>query len=109
MLFLALDPSDLTNPLVGVLSGLAPHKWKSMSSHACAKHVAKNPASAAQFFDIMIKSFLDIVVHPGKAKGLFGQCTTYYAWWRHKDKVRRTVICCYGLRAIQTLKSCMTE
>jgi hypothetical protein len=77
-LFITLNPSDLTNPLVGVLSGLTPEEWKSMTSRARAKLVAKHPGPAAQFFDVMIQSFLDIVVRPGQDKGLFGRCTTYY-------------------------------
>lgn len=77
-LFVTLNPSDLTNPLVGVMSGLSPEEWKTMTPRARAKLVAKHPGPAAQFFDTMIRSFLDIIVRPGEDKGLFGRCSTYY-------------------------------
>ena len=33
-LFVTLNPSDLTSPLVGVVSGIQPEEWKGMSSYA---------------------------------------------------------------------------
>jgi hypothetical protein len=77
-LFITLNPSDLTNPLVGVLSGMTPDEWKTKTAYKHAKFVAKHPGPAAQFSDVMIRSFLDIIARPGQDKGLFGRCSTYY-------------------------------
>jgi len=83
-LFVTLNPSDLTNPLVGVLSGLSPEEWKNMTPRARAKLVAKHLGPAAQFFNTMIRSFLDIVVRPSKDKGLLGAVRPIMEWWKHK-------------------------
>jgi hypothetical protein len=77
-LFITLNLSDLTNLLVSVLSGLSPKEWKNMTPHAQVKLVAKHPSPAAQFFNTMIHSFLNVIVQPGEDKGLFGRCSTYY-------------------------------
>lgn len=83
-LFLTLNPSDLTHPLVGVYGGLEPSVWRAMSGNQRARFVAGNPGAAARFFDTMIRNFVDIVLRPGKSnrnpmlQGLFGPCETYY-------------------------------
>jgi Helitron helicase-like domain at N-terminus len=46
-LFITLNPSDLTNPLVGVLSGMTPDEWKTKTAHKRAKFEAKHPGPAA--------------------------------------------------------------
>jgi hypothetical protein len=54
-------------------------KWCSMSAKERAMFVATHPAAAAQFFDIMISNFLDIILGYGKpGPGLFGSCEAYY-------------------------------
>lgn len=79
-LFLTLNPSDLTNPLLGVMGGLQVDDWTMMSQEQRAVFVANNPGPAAQFFDLMIKAFVDIILGYKKPNGgLFGTCLAYYA------------------------------
>ncbi len=49
-----------------------------MSSFDRKAFVANNPSVAAQFFDAMIRTFIDVVLKHGHGPGLFGACTTYY-------------------------------
>ena len=42
-LFLTLNPSDLTHPLVGRFGGIEPEVWRSMTSRERGVFVAKNP------------------------------------------------------------------
>src|SRR5882762_3491309 len=78
-LFITLNPSDVNNPLVAIMAGMDPDVWRSLDSHAQAEFIATHPAPAAQFFDYMIKGFLDIVIRYGdKELGLFGHCKAYY-------------------------------
>jgi hypothetical protein len=78
-LFLTLNPSDLTHPLVGAFGGISPDIWRSMNNRERGQFVAKNPGAAARSFDEMMKSFIDIILGYGKAQGgLFGICEAYY-------------------------------
>ncbi|KZP32476.1 hypothetical protein FIBSPDRAFT_907211 [Athelia psychrophila] len=71
-LFITLNPSDLTNPLVGVLGGLTVQQWITI-------FVAEHPASAARFFHLFMRGFIDIVLgYKREGGGLFGKCTAYY-------------------------------
>ncbi len=51
-LFVTINPSDLTNPLLAVITGLDPDVWKAMSKNNHVIFMAKNPGPAAQFFDV---------------------------------------------------------
>ncbi|KLO06710.1 hypothetical protein SCHPADRAFT_837660, partial [Schizopora paradoxa] len=77
-LFVTLNPSDVNHPLIAALGGIPQEEWKNMSSFDRKVFVAKNPAIAAQFFDIMIKAFIEVVLKFGRGIGLFGKCTAYY-------------------------------
>ena len=78
-LFITINPSDIHNPLVGVMAGMSPEKWRSMDTHSRGAFVAKNPCLASLFFDYTIKHFVSMILHYGDAEGgLFGKCSTYY-------------------------------
>ena len=78
-LFITINPSDVNHPLVAVMAGIEPDVWRAMDYHSRAKFVANNPGPAAQFFDFLIKSFLDVVIRYGDDKGgLLGHCKAYY-------------------------------
>lgn len=78
-LFVTINPSDTTNPLVAVIAGLDSDVWKQMTSRDRTEFVAKNPGPAAQFFDLMMTSFIKIILRYGDTQpGLFGQCKGYY-------------------------------
>lgn len=78
-LFITLNPSDLTNPLVGVLGGLTVQQWISKTDAQRAIFVAEHPASAARFFHLFMRGFIDIVLgYKREGGGLFGKCTAYY-------------------------------
>jgi hypothetical protein len=74
-----INPADTYHPLLGVLGGKTVEEWRSMDRHQRAVFVAQHPGPAAQFFDEMMKGFLDIIVHYDKeGGGLFGVTETYY-------------------------------
>ena len=78
-LFMTINPADVYHPLLGVLGGKEVVEWQAMDRHQRAVFVARHPGPAAQFFDAMIKAFLNIIVRHGKeGGGLFGECETYY-------------------------------
>ena len=61
------------------MGGKEVNEWWSMDRHQRAVFVARNPGPATQFFDMMIKNVLDIIVHYGKdGQGSFGESETYY-------------------------------
>ena len=61
-LFITINPADVYHPLLGVLGGKEVVEWQAMDRHQRAVFVARHPGPAAQFFDAMIKAFLDIIV-----------------------------------------------
>ena len=78
-LFMTLNPSDLTHPLVGKFGGVPVDVWREMSSSERARFVARNPGAAALFFDEMMSAFIDTILRYGKKEGgLFGHCEAYY-------------------------------
>jgi hypothetical protein len=78
VLFLTLNPHDLSSVLLGVLGGVGEDSWRAMSAYQRAAFVAAHPGAAARAFDTEIKAFLDVIVRYGKGSGLFGTCTAYY-------------------------------
>ena len=79
-LFITLNPSDINNFLVAVMAGVQAETWRTMDFHERAEFVTKNPGPAVQFFDFMIKGFLDVVVRHGDPDGgLFGYCKAFYS------------------------------
>jgi hypothetical protein len=78
-LFITINPSDVNHPHVAVMAGIEPDVWRAMDYHSRAKFVATNPSPAAQFFDFLIKSFLNVVIRHGNNEGgLLGHCKAYY-------------------------------
>jgi len=78
-LFVTINPADTYHPLLGVLGGLTVEHWQEMTGYERTVFVARNPGPAAQFFDVMINAFLNIIVrHGDKDSGLFGTSETYY-------------------------------
>ncbi|KAF6744979.1 hypothetical protein DFP72DRAFT_824924, partial [Ephemerocybe angulata] len=77
-LFVTITPSDLHNPIVSVLAGreLIGTNIRDMpydETFQRALTAARNPAACAKFFDIMIKSYLSIILRFGKDKpGVYG-------------------------------------
>ena len=48
--------------------------------HERACFVAQNPGPAARFFDLNIRTFIEVILRYGDPEGgLFGHCTAYYA------------------------------
>ena len=79
-LFITINPADIYHLLLGVLGGKEIEEWQRMNRHERAVFIACNPGTAAQFFDIMMKAFIDIIVRHGKeGGGLFGVSETYYS------------------------------
>ncbi|KZV62853.1 hypothetical protein PENSPDRAFT_551691, partial [Peniophora sp. CONT] len=83
-LFITLTPSDVFHVLPYVLSGGDSDHFLTAAADefALARVVARNPAAAAVFFDIMIKGFFDEILRygdGGSRLGLFGTCEAYYA------------------------------
>jgi hypothetical protein len=78
-LFLTINPADTFHPLIGALGGKTAEEWREMNHHEQTVFVAQHTGPAAQFFDIMMKSFINIILHHGKEGGrLFGVSKTYY-------------------------------
>jgi hypothetical protein len=83
-LFVTLNPADVHNPIVRILAGEDinlenPQRGEDMSSWRRKLLVAKNPATAALFFDKMIQGFIDVILGYGsKHGGIFGHCEAYY-------------------------------
>lgn len=77
-LFITLNPSDLNCPLMALLAGIPYDEWRSMTAFQRTAFVAKHPGLAAQFFDKIIRTFVDVVLRYGKGNGLFGKCSAYY-------------------------------
>ena len=61
-LFVTINPANTYHPLLGVLGGLTVDQWQQMTGHERTVFVARNPGPAAQFFDVMINAFLNIIV-----------------------------------------------
>ncbi|KAF5325769.1 hypothetical protein D9611_000667 [Ephemerocybe angulata] len=83
-LFVTLTPSDLHSPIVSILAGRDVPSNEELESwtdetYQRALTAAKNPAACAKFFDIIVKSYVDIILRFGRVKpGLYGHCDAYY-------------------------------
>ena len=85
-LFLTINPADIHTPIMSILTGehIDPEYVYESSSLDLNKfqrmiRVAKNPAAAAVFFDLMITNIIENILRYGKTEpGLFGPCTGYY-------------------------------
>ncbi|KAJ6562862.1 hypothetical protein DFH09DRAFT_920516, partial [Mycena vulgaris] len=77
-LFITLNPSDVDNPIVRLLSGEDINlediaRGEDMDSWKRKIFAAENPAACAIFFDLMIQKFISIVLRYGRTgRGLFG-------------------------------------
>lgn len=84
VLFITLNPSDVDNPIVRLLSGEDVDleditRGEDLSEWKRKILAAKNPAACALFFDHMVTKFIDIILRYGrKDAGAFGRCTAYY-------------------------------
>ncbi|KAF8122489.1 hypothetical protein EV363DRAFT_1104622, partial [Boletus edulis] len=72
VLFITLNPHDLSSVLLGTLGGVDEETWRTMTPYERAVFVAKRPDCAARTFDSQIKAFIDVVLRFGKESGLFG-------------------------------------
>ncbi|PPQ74673.1 hypothetical protein CVT26_005519, partial [Gymnopilus dilepis] len=83
-LFLTLNPSDVHNPIVRILGGGFEDidvmlDGEDLQSWRRKVYAAKNPAACAKFFDLMISTFIDVVLKYGQDKpGIYGYCEAYY-------------------------------
>jgi hypothetical protein len=84
-LFVTINPADIADPLMRAIGGTPPDEWASMTPFQRSVFVAKNPASAALFFDEVIQTFIRIILKysPNSVSeddnGIFGRCNGYYA------------------------------
>jgi hypothetical protein len=86
-LFVTVNPADHHNPLVAVLAKRPDRCMLDTTiDELCLKDrmmiSLKHPAVCAQFFDIMIRSFVRIVLRAARGnkqpRGIFGYCDSYY-------------------------------
>ncbi|KAF5320357.1 hypothetical protein D9611_011328 [Ephemerocybe angulata] len=84
-LFVTVNPSDYHNPIVSVLatrptSEAAAQALRDMTSSDRGHLAVDHPVACAQFFDIMMKSFIRILLRHGRkgGPGIFGYCDAYY-------------------------------
>jgi len=83
-LFITLNPADVDHPLVRLLSGEDIDleditRGEDMDEWKRKLHAAKNPAACALFFDLMMRSFIKIVLRYGRSeRGVFGRCKAYF-------------------------------
>ena len=79
-LFITINPADIYNPMLAVMAGMDPKEWQKKSIHERACFVAQNPGPAARFFDLNIRTFIEVILRYGDLEGgLFGHCSAYYA------------------------------
>lgn len=81
--FITLNPSDIDNPLVRFFAGdnirledIA--RGEDMNKWSRALFAARNPASCAIFFHIVITKFVKIILRYGAGVGLLGRCSGFY-------------------------------
>ncbi|KAJ3517880.1 hypothetical protein NMY22_g13870 [Coprinellus aureogranulatus] len=85
-LFVTLNPADYFNPIVTVLGKRCStveevEAIASLNTSERTSIALKHPVACAQFFDIMIKRFVRIVLRyrrSGSKEGIFGVCDAYY-------------------------------
>ncbi|KAF5322401.1 hypothetical protein D9619_001300 [Psilocybe cf. subviscida] len=85
-LFITLNPSDVDNPIVRLLTGEDirledVERGEDMSSWQRRLLAARHPAECALFFDLMITKFVKIILGFDKVRsrrGIFGFCDAYY-------------------------------
>ncbi|PPQ75301.1 hypothetical protein CVT26_015246 [Gymnopilus dilepis] len=83
-LFITLNPSDVHNPIVRILGGKYDEidvmlDGEDIQSWRRKVYAAKNPAACAKFFDLMITTFIKVVLGYDKGEpGLYGYCDAYY-------------------------------
>ena len=58
--FITFDPTNIYHILVHILFGKDPFTFVHLTSFDHTKQVVDNPATAATFFDIMMKAFIFI-------------------------------------------------
>ncbi|KAF5338632.1 hypothetical protein D9611_012774 [Ephemerocybe angulata] len=85
-LFVTINPSDYHHPIVTVLAKRPLTKdhlddLDNLTSSDRARTALKHPVACAQFFDVIMRNFISIVLRCDKKKkspGIFGQCECYY-------------------------------
>ena len=78
VLFITLNPYDLTSVILATLAVVGETSWTAMTAHQHAVFVAQHPEAAVCAFDAQINAFLHIIVCYGCGTGLFGKCKVYY-------------------------------
>ncbi|PPQ81758.1 hypothetical protein CVT26_007391 [Gymnopilus dilepis] len=85
-LFITLNPSDVDHPIVRILGGEAIstddlYKGNMQEFDAWRRKVyaARNPAASAKFFDLMIQTFIKVILRHGSGRrGLYGTSEAYF-------------------------------
>ncbi|PPQ76270.1 hypothetical protein CVT26_009844 [Gymnopilus dilepis] len=83
-LFITLNPSDVDHPLVRLFTGEVEDldaMWRGEDLDSWRRKVlaAKNPDASALFFDVMIQTFVKVILRYGRGRaGLYGLCDAYY-------------------------------
>ncbi|KIO01825.1 hypothetical protein M404DRAFT_148994 [Pisolithus tinctorius Marx 270] len=62
VLFITLNPHDLSNVLVGHFRGSSEGEWHMMSSYQQAAFIASHPAAAAMAFHEQIQAFIHVIL-----------------------------------------------
>ncbi|PPQ67617.1 hypothetical protein CVT26_006827 [Gymnopilus dilepis] len=85
-LFVTLNPSDVDHPIVRLFGGedidvaeLYNGNMQEMDAWRRKVYAARNPAASAKFFDLMVQTFIKIILKHGTGqRGLYGVCEAYF-------------------------------
>ncbi|PPQ97075.1 hypothetical protein CVT26_001258 [Gymnopilus dilepis] len=85
-LFITLNPSDVDHPIVKLFGGeeidvdeLFKGNLQEMDAWRRKVYAARNPAASAKFFDLMVQTFVKIILKHGTGRrGLYGVCEAYF-------------------------------
>lgn len=83
-LFITINPADVDHPLVRFLAGEDidlddVSRGEDLNEWQRKLFAAKHPAACAQFFDLMIRKFISVILRYGcPDRGAFGKCTSYF-------------------------------
>ncbi|PPQ76981.1 hypothetical protein CVT26_007829 [Gymnopilus dilepis] len=85
-LFITLNPADVDNPIVKLFGGedidvddLFNGNLQEMDAWRRKVYAARNPAASAKFFDLMVQTFIKVILKHGTGRrGLYGVCEAYF-------------------------------
>jgi hypothetical protein len=107
-IWLTLNPSELTAPLLPLLSGLSEEVAKQLNSFDRMKLAAEDPVSVAEFFS----KIMDVVFESVISKGLLGDYVTHYGVVETQDRGGlhlHALVWISGLPSVSILKQQMDE